>query len=76
MTIVSISPSVSDRSFDQTWFSESPLHGGMSRFSTARAIERAHGRASLYVINDIGATSPVRWHCTQLLKKIGATSRV
>src|SRR5437867_3516582 len=34
----------------------------------------AHGRASLYVSSDIGATSPGRWHVMQLAYTIGATS--
>ena len=37
---------------------------------------RAHGRASSNVINDIGANIVGRWHSTQLLYRIGATSLV
>jgi N-acyl-D-amino-acid deacylase len=46
----------------------------MTPVFTALAIERAHGRASLYVISDIGAISPARWQDVQFAKKIGATS--
>src|SRR5688572_8390514 len=46
----------------------------MAPSATLAAIDRAQGRASLYVNSDIGATSPGRWHEVQLAKKIGATS--
>src|SRR5690349_13322982 len=41
---------------------------------TAWRIALAHGRASEYVSNDIGAISPGRWHCWQCFWRIGATS--
>jgi hypothetical protein len=39
-------------------------------------IERAHGRASAYVMRDIGAIESGRWHAAHLSWKIGAMSRV
>jgi hypothetical protein len=35
-------------------------HGGISRAATRDLIDRAQGRASWYVISDIGAISPGR----------------
>jgi hypothetical protein len=52
----------------------SACHGGITPVFTALAIERAHGRESLYVSSDIGAISPGRWQVVQLSKKIGAMS--
>src|ERR1700738_276805 len=49
-------------------------HGGITRRSTLSLIERAHGRASLYVSSDIGAMEPGRWQLSHELWKIGATS--
>src|SRR5213593_4900971 len=51
-------------------------HGGISRCETFAFIERAHGRASSYVINDIGAIESGRWHFVQEACRIGATSFV
>jgi hypothetical protein len=51
-------------------------HGGISRNDTRVLIARAHGRTSSYVISDIGAISPGRWHLTQDRCRIGATSFV
>src|ERR1700674_1097862 len=48
--------------------------GGISRLITRRLIDCAHGRASLYVSNDIGAPPPGRWHVWHFARKIGATS--
>src|SRR5215471_12282700 len=52
----------------------SMCHGGISRCATRCLIERAQGLASSYVMSDIGATVPGRWHTWQLRWKIGATS--
>src|SRR6188472_3948411 len=49
-------------------------HGGISRATTLDLIALAHGRASSYDNNDIGATSPGRWHVAHLLNMIDATS--
>src|SRR5262245_61734101 len=51
-------------------------HGGMTRAATFSRIAVAQGRTSLYVMSDIGATSPGRWQLTQFLYTIGATSRL
>src|SRR5438067_12701397 len=51
-------------------------HGGMSRCEIFCLIDRAHGRASSYVMSDIGAIDPGRWHTTHDLYMIGATSLV
>lgn len=48
--------------------------GGISRSATTVRIDFAQGRASSYVMSDIGATSPGRWQSTQRAAKIGATS--
>ena len=52
------------------WSEEEPLE---ARLLTA-AIERAQGRASLYVSSDIGATPPVTWQREQRSRKIGNTA--
>src|SRR2546423_1336661 len=52
----------------------SMCHGGMSRCATRCLIDRAQGRASSYVMSDIGATVPGRWQTWQLRWKMGATS--
>ena len=44
--MVSISASVRPRSFSNTPFGAEANHGGISRDSTLRAMERAHGRVS------------------------------
>src|SRR5215467_13014700 len=61
-TIVSISLSLSEGSFLNFWMPTclSMNHGGISRVETLVLIDRAHGRASLYVSNDIGAIMPGR----------------
>ena len=51
-------------------------HGGIARVTTAFLTARAHGRASVNVVSDIGAISPARWHDAQFLNRIGATSLV
>src|SRR5215212_9581681 len=48
--------------------------GGISCATTLVLIALAHGRASWYDNNDIGATSPGRWQLAHLLYMIGATS--
>src|SRR5689334_23012054 len=56
-TIVSICSSLSDMSFLNfcTPTVLSMCHGGIWRVATRSLIERAHGRASWYVMSDIGA---------------------
>src|SRR5438093_6059809 len=56
-TIVSTWSSLSDMSFLNFWTPtlRSMCHGGICRVATRSLIERAHGRASWYVISDIGA---------------------
>src|SRR3954462_121472 len=51
-------------------------HGGICRAPTRAAIDFAHGRASSYVISDIGAILSGRWHDSHFCWKIGATSFV
>src|SRR5262249_46224785 len=48
--------------------------GGICRRTTFSLIDRAHGRASLYVRRDIGAIEPGRWQFWHDRWKIGATS--
>src|SRR5262252_3514525 len=55
---VAISPELSLRSFANSPYSESANHGGICLAVVLVLIARAHGRASSYEINDIGATSP------------------
>src|SRR5580698_9640976 len=50
----------------------STCHGGICRLTTFTLMERAQGRASLYVNNDIGATAPGRWQFWQARSKMGA----
>src|ERR1700681_420460 len=78
LTIVAISASLNDGSFLYFWIPIvlSTNHGGISRLVTRSFIARAQGRASLYVISDIGAISSGRWHRTQERLRIGATSFV
>src|SRR5688500_9161221 len=45
-------------------------HGGTVRVATRLRIDRAHGRASSYLISDIGANIAGRWHSTHLEYKI------
>src|SRR5579872_5557408 len=52
----------------------SMCQGGICRRTTFSLIERAHGRASLYVISDIGAIEPGRWQFWHAFCKIGAMS--
>src|SRR3954465_15446809 len=54
----------------------SMCHGGIWRAPTRDAIDFAHGRASSYVISDIGAMLSGRWHDSHFCWKIGATSPV
>ena len=57
-------------------------HGGIERFSTARAMERAQGRVCWYVIRGIGAIMPPmfspspsgRWQVWQFSWRTGRTS--
>jgi hypothetical protein len=58
---VSISARESDRSFANFPTCGSAGQGGIRRTITASRIAFAHGRVSLYVMKDIGATSPGRW---------------
>src|SRR6266850_2795299 len=51
-------------------------HGGIWRSPTRALIERAHGRASVYVTSDIGAIESGRWHASHFSWNIGAMSLV
>src|SRR5882672_12741038 len=73
-TIVSISCCERRGSFLKTPIGESADQGGISRLVTFCRIARAHGRVSSYVTSDIGANIDGRWHSTQLLYRMGATS--
>ena len=66
-TMTSISASLSEMSLMNSWMPMvlSRYHGGMSRAATRALIERAQGRASSYVSNDIGAMLSGRWHSWQ-----------
>src|SRR5262249_29903633 len=72
--IVAISASDRLGSFENvpTW--GSAPHGGITRATTFCLTARAHGRTSSKLVSAIGAIAPGRWHSTQLLYKIGATS--
>ena len=61
--MAAISASVRDGSSLKSWIPmrRSTYHGGISRVSTLRLMERAHGRTSSYVTSDIGAIAPGRW---------------
>src|SRR5215467_6033926 len=48
--------------------------GGICRRTTFSLIERAQGRASLYVSNDIGAIDAGRWQFWHDRSRIGTTS--
>jgi hypothetical protein len=48
--------------------------GGIWRRTTFSLIDRAQGRASLYVSNGIGAIDPGRWQFWHDRSRIGATS--
>src|SRR5881396_306584 len=65
--IVAISASLSEISSLNFWMPTffSMCHGGISRATTRRLIDRAQGRASSYVISDIGAIDSGRWHVWQ-----------
>jgi hypothetical protein len=54
---VSISASLSERSFLKCWMPTvlSMCHGGIWRATTRDLMERAHGRVSSNVMSDIGA---------------------
>src|SRR5262245_34144999 len=75
-TIVSISLSVRRGSLRNTPCGMSEPHGGIVFAETRCLIDRSHGRASSYVVSDIGANIVARWHSTHDLYKIGATSLV
>src|SRR5262249_60270638 len=74
--MVSICSSFSERSFLNFWMPTvlSMCHGGIWREPTRAAIDFAQGRASSYVINDIGAMLSGRWHASHFCWKIGAMS--
>src|SRR5262245_60346483 len=61
--IFPISSSLSDVSSLNFWMPmfRSMNHGGISRTEVFRLIDRAHGRASSYVMSDIGPMPPGRW---------------
>jgi hypothetical protein len=77
-TIVSISLSLSERSFSNSWMPIvlSMCQGGICRAATRFLIERAHGRDSSNVTSDIGAIESGRWQASHLFWKIGAMSLV
>src|SRR5579872_3527165 len=52
----------------------SMCQGGICRRATFSLMDRAQGRASLYVKSDIGAMEPSRWQLSQERWKMGATS--
>src|SRR3954451_19191687 len=54
----------------------SMCHGGIWRDATRVLMARAHGRASSYVISDIGAIEFGRWQASHFSWKMGATSLV
>src|SRR5687768_9520987 len=64
--MVSISLSVSRGSFLKVPCDGSAPQGGMVRVATRLRIDFAHGRASSYLISDIGANIVGRWHSTHL----------
>ena len=66
-TMTSISSSLSEMSLMNCWMPMvlSRYQGGISRAATRALIERAQGRASSYVSNDIGAMLSGRWHSWQ-----------
>src|SRR5215470_9451066 len=74
--IVATSASLKLGSFENLPTAGSAPHGGISRATTFCLTARAHGRASSYVISDIGAMPVGRWHSAQFLYRIGATSFV
>ena len=74
--MVSISCCVRRGSFLNMPCGVSAPHGGIAPETTRCLIDLAHGRASSNVVSDIGANIVGRWHSTQLLLKIGATSFV
>src|SRR5262245_5853873 len=65
--IVLISSAVRLGSFANLPIVGSAPHGGTSRATTFCLTARAHGRASSYVMSDIGAMALGRWHSTQFL---------
>ena len=76
--MTAISSSVSEMSSLNRW---TPMffsmnQGGISRSAVFCFIALAHGRASSYVTNDIGARAPGRWQLWHERWRIGATSRV
>src|SRR5204863_8492540 len=74
--MVSISPCDRRGSFLNVPCAGSAPHGGIARETTRCLMDRAHGLASSNVTSDIGANIVGRWHSTQLLYRIGATSLV
>src|SRR5262245_57812354 len=74
--MVASSSSLNRRSLLNLPCAGSASHGGIFLVSTAAFIAFAHGRTSLNEVNAIGAASPARWHSTQRLLRIFATSFV
>src|SRR6266852_2057832 len=66
-TIVFFSASLRRRSLRNSPCEGSACHGGIVPFDTRVSIDFAHGRASLNVSNDIGATVSGRWQFVQFL---------
>ena len=74
LAMVSISASVRRGSFLNMPCGVSAPHGGIVPATTRALIDLAQGRAASNVVSDIGANIVGRWHSTQALLKIGATS--
>src|SRR5262245_4899867 len=74
LAMTSFSVSVRRRSFSNSPTVASACHGGMIPAATRAPIDRAQGRVSAYVMSDIGAICPGRWHDVQWLNSTGATS--
>src|SRR6266446_9008133 len=78
LTMVATSRSESDGSSLNFWMPtlRSMYQGGISRLDTLILIDVAHGRASSYVMSDIGAMDPGWWQFWHERWRIGATSLV
>src|SRR6266852_1449018 len=76
--ILAMSALLSERSCLKLWMPTvlSRVHGGISRLTTLALTDRAQGRASSKVSNDIGAIDPGRWQSWQDRWRMGAMSLV
>src|SRR3981081_3301201 len=75
-TMVLISFSVRERSFEKCPKMGSANHGGMIFCCTTRFMLGAQGRVCSYVSTGNGAASPGRWQVWQFFWRMGATSLV